>query len=225
MGDPAYIAGDNWVVCDECGFKTRSSQTKMRWDNLRVCLKDWEPRHPQDFVRAKRDQQRVPNARPEQPDVFLEVNQVTEDNLSGIITPISVEPGSASILFSGFAPDLLVGAASFPGSASVTYAGHAPRMVIGQIARPGSASITFAGFAPEVDVSLKVYPGPASVTYTGFAPTVDVGSAIDTMSDGADQYVDELGDSYEFKTTLDTMGDGVGDQYVDDAGDSYIFAS
>lgn len=76
-----YRPGDHYVICDVCGFKLRSTETRLRWDKLRVCEKDWEPRHPQDFVRGKRDRQRVPNPRPEATDTFLEVNDVTADSL------------------------------------------------------------------------------------------------------------------------------------------------
>jgi hypothetical protein len=81
MTNDHYRSGDHYVICDECGFKVRASETKMRWDRLRVCKKDWEPRHPQDFVRGKRDKQRVPNPRPETLDLFLSENQVTRDSL------------------------------------------------------------------------------------------------------------------------------------------------
>ena len=53
----------------------------MRWDNLRVCTRDWEPRHPQDFVRSKRDKMSVPNPRPEATDTFVDVGDVTASDL------------------------------------------------------------------------------------------------------------------------------------------------
>lgn len=81
MGGGGYIAGDHWLICDECGFKVRVSETRKRWDGLRVCLKDWEPRHPQDLVRGRHDRQRVATSRPEPPDTFLEINDVTADDL------------------------------------------------------------------------------------------------------------------------------------------------
>jgi|CXWL01.1.fsa_nt_gi hypothetical protein len=70
-----------YVICDVCGFKMHASQTRMRWDRLRVCEADWEPRHPQDSVKAHRDRQSVPNARPEATDTFLEPNDVTSADL------------------------------------------------------------------------------------------------------------------------------------------------
>lgn len=76
-----YKPGDHYVICDVCGFKMRASETSKRWDGLRVCKADWEPRHPQDFVRGKQDRQAVRNARPEPPDTFLEIGDVTEADL------------------------------------------------------------------------------------------------------------------------------------------------
>lgn len=76
----AYLPGDHWMACDVCGFNFRSSQMRMRWDRLWVCQKDYETRHPQDFVRGKRDDQRVPVSRPEPEDVFL-TSAVTASDL------------------------------------------------------------------------------------------------------------------------------------------------
>ena len=65
MSTPGYVAGDFWRICDACGFQKRASETFKRWDGLMVCAEDWEPRHPQDFVRGRTDRQTVPNPRPE----------------------------------------------------------------------------------------------------------------------------------------------------------------
>ena len=44
------------VVCDRCGEWTYSDLCRMEWDNLFVCAKTcWEPRHPQDFLKAPRE--------------------------------------------------------------------------------------------------------------------------------------------------------------------------
>jgi len=53
--NPGYIPGDNWVECDVCGMDIYASDSKKRWDGLIVCPDDWEVRHPQDFVRARKD--------------------------------------------------------------------------------------------------------------------------------------------------------------------------
>src|ERR1035437_6269290 len=65
MNTQNYISGDFWRICDRCGFKARSSKTFRTWDGLFVCQEDFETRHPQDFVRGRIDNQRVPDARPE----------------------------------------------------------------------------------------------------------------------------------------------------------------
>lgn len=62
--NPGYRPGDHWMVCDRCGFDYRFSQMRKTWDGLWVCHKDWEPRHPQDFVRGKSDRQVPPVVRP-----------------------------------------------------------------------------------------------------------------------------------------------------------------
>jgi len=62
------------AICDVCGFRFKSTEIKDRWDGLKVCLKDWEPRHPQDFVKARRERITPPWTRPEvEPDQFIEV--------------------------------------------------------------------------------------------------------------------------------------------------------
>lgn len=66
-----YKSGDWNAECDVCGQKYKASKLKLRWDGLRVCPKDFEFRHPQDFVRGIRDSQNTPFSRPEPPNVFV----------------------------------------------------------------------------------------------------------------------------------------------------------
>jgi hypothetical protein len=71
MGKADYLAlGQNNVICDRCGFKFKSSDLHKTWNGLWVCQRDWEPRHPQDFVKGVLDNQRAPLSRPEAPDAF-----------------------------------------------------------------------------------------------------------------------------------------------------------
>jgi len=74
-----YVPGDHYKICDVCGFKVRASQTKKRWDGLIVCIPDWEPRHPQDFVRGRVDKQAVSDPRPEPTDVFVTTPVLASD--------------------------------------------------------------------------------------------------------------------------------------------------
>ena len=69
-----YKSGDWNAECDVCGQKYKASKLKLRWDGLRVCPKDFEFRHPQDFVRGVRDSQSTPFSRPEPPDIFAAFN-------------------------------------------------------------------------------------------------------------------------------------------------------
>lgn len=76
----------NWLaVCDECGRKVKASSLRLRWDNLMVCPRDWEPRQPQDFVRAKVDIQAVPWSRPEASDTFIVIGGMLQENGSYIL--------------------------------------------------------------------------------------------------------------------------------------------
>ena len=45
-----YVRSD--VVCPVCGFIKPKSEFRLRWDGVQVCKDDWEPRHPQEFVRS-----------------------------------------------------------------------------------------------------------------------------------------------------------------------------
>lgn len=67
-----YIPGDFKRICDSCGGLFRASQTLRRWDGMIVCREDFETRHPQDYVRGRRDRQNVPDPRPEPDDVFID---------------------------------------------------------------------------------------------------------------------------------------------------------
>lgn len=59
-----YTPGDFYRICDRCGRKKLASETRKEWTGFIVCKDHWEARHPQDFVRGRRDEQRVPDPRP-----------------------------------------------------------------------------------------------------------------------------------------------------------------
>ncbi len=82
MGKADYFdPGGHNAICDVCGFKFKAKQLRKRWDGVYVCSKDWEIRHPQDFIRGIKDDQHVPWTRPEATNSFLEIGDVTEDDL------------------------------------------------------------------------------------------------------------------------------------------------
>lgn len=53
MDDKEYfVPGLFNIYCMSCNRKYKSNEIRKRWDGLLVCDEDWEPRHPQDFVRG-----------------------------------------------------------------------------------------------------------------------------------------------------------------------------
>lgn len=46
------VLGDWNIRCDACGRKLKGSQARQMWNGNQVCQRCWEPRQPQDFVRA-----------------------------------------------------------------------------------------------------------------------------------------------------------------------------
>lgn len=53
------------AICDSCGLKFKSHELQRRWDGLMVCSKDYEQRHPQDFIRSKPEKNTVAYVRDE----------------------------------------------------------------------------------------------------------------------------------------------------------------
>ena len=58
-----WAPGDYNAICDRCGRKFKASELQRTWDGFMVCPRDWEPRHPQDFVRGLPDPVPVPWSR------------------------------------------------------------------------------------------------------------------------------------------------------------------
>ena len=55
MANNYYKPGKWNALCDSCGFKFKSDELKLRWDGLMVDEACWEPRQPQDFLRAVKE--------------------------------------------------------------------------------------------------------------------------------------------------------------------------
>lgn len=68
--DKYYVPGSFYRICDRTGFKVRSYNTRMQWNNIIVRRDVWEPRQPQDFVTGVIDDQSVPLARPRSVDAY-----------------------------------------------------------------------------------------------------------------------------------------------------------
>jgi hypothetical protein len=76
-----YIPGDNWIICDRCGFQIRHSAALQTWDGLLVCEQDFESRHPLELTQQRRRVEGVKNSRPEPADVFLAPGDVKPEDL------------------------------------------------------------------------------------------------------------------------------------------------
>lgn len=68
-------------ICQRCGFEYPLHTLRKEWTGLMVCKDDFDPRHPQDFVKGVKDKQTVDNPAPEPTDYFLSTNEVTSESL------------------------------------------------------------------------------------------------------------------------------------------------
>jgi len=62
-----HKVGDHLAVCDESGIVDYASRMVKRWDGAFVRKQAFETRHPQDFIRAKKDPYPLKVTRPEPP--------------------------------------------------------------------------------------------------------------------------------------------------------------
>lgn len=70
-----YRHGAHNLISDRSGYKIKSTRARKEWTGAIVDKSEWEPRHPQDFLRAKVDRQAVPNPRTEATNSFLGLNE------------------------------------------------------------------------------------------------------------------------------------------------------
>jgi hypothetical protein len=85
--------GDNNAVCFECGRKFKASQLKRHWQGYWVCEKHWEPRQPQDFVRAVPEKITPPWTQPMPADNFvLFCSPADSSSIPGLALPGCMVP-------------------------------------------------------------------------------------------------------------------------------------
>jgi hypothetical protein len=77
-----YHIGKWKACCDRCGQNYLNTDLRLEWTGLRTCKDCWEPRHPQDFLRGRKDNQAPSWVRPE-------------------LTEIDVSPGSGNEVSAG----------------------------------------------------------------------------------------------------------------------------
>ena len=68
------------VICDRCGFQYKNYELHKEWTGYIVCDPCWEPRHPQEMIKARPDMKPLPYTRPENLTVSVEadVNSTTQ---------------------------------------------------------------------------------------------------------------------------------------------------
>lgn len=69
-----YIPGDNWVICDRCGFRIRASNLRTEWTGVKVCSKCYEPKHAQLDVKARPEKIAAEIIRSQPTDIYLDEN-------------------------------------------------------------------------------------------------------------------------------------------------------
>lgn len=62
-----FREGDHWVISDRTGRRIRASEARKEWTGAIVGPDEYEPRHPQDFVRSLADTMRADPQRPRPP--------------------------------------------------------------------------------------------------------------------------------------------------------------
>lgn len=54
---PGWKRGGHWVICDRTGMAIRAEDAREEWTGAVVAKEVWEARHPQDYYRAREDDQ------------------------------------------------------------------------------------------------------------------------------------------------------------------------
>lgn len=71
-GKADYFAEGTFnALCAECGGKFKFNQLVKHWQGYYVCRAHWEPRHPQDYVKARPERGSPGGAQAEPADVFV----------------------------------------------------------------------------------------------------------------------------------------------------------
>lgn len=98
MGHADYYSEGDWnAVCSVCGGKFKASELIRHWQGFYRCRRCWEPRQPQDFVRAVPDNMTVPWAQPPS-QTFVQICTINgQSALPGYAIPGCMVPGNKFI--------------------------------------------------------------------------------------------------------------------------------
>jgi hypothetical protein len=89
-GRDYFKIGDWNAQCAECGAKRKSSELRLTWDGFRTCDTCWQPRQPQDFVRATTTHKGVPWSNDRPPPTFVNTD-TRPDGSDPAIVPMPVD--------------------------------------------------------------------------------------------------------------------------------------
>jgi hypothetical protein len=96
-GMQTYYKPGSWnAICDRCGKIFKAEELQLDWQGLMLCAKDWEPRHPQDFVRGVPDNMTPPWQRVGAAPQFVNVPTYVQPPVGGGGGPGSTPGGSVS---------------------------------------------------------------------------------------------------------------------------------
>ena len=80
-----YFAPGDWnAICDGCGAKLKASNLRKDWQGFMKCIRCWESRHPQDFVRARNGPEPAPLPFVRSPGTYTEVEVCSTFSISSL---------------------------------------------------------------------------------------------------------------------------------------------
>jgi len=97
-----YIPGENKLICDYSGFTMKTHEARRTWDGYIVRKDFWEPRHPQDFVKSRKENIKADLVRSEAPWQYENSSSTTftedfADNTGFSYDPIKAEFGGGQL--------------------------------------------------------------------------------------------------------------------------------
>lgn len=106
MGRADYLKlGDNNAICFECGRKRKASELKKHWQGYYICEEHWEPRHPQDYVKAIQEKPTPAWSQPGGADIFAATCMPNDQTaIPRRAVPGCVRPGFVSPFYDSVAP-------------------------------------------------------------------------------------------------------------------------
>jgi len=89
MGRADYLAPGDWnSMCYRCGHKFKASMLERYWAGYWLCGRCWNPRQPQDFVRALPDKMTPPWAQPWPADDYEFGDEIVTESSDLLLGPL-----------------------------------------------------------------------------------------------------------------------------------------